>query len=50
MPYSLTVAGFALVVGYLPSALGVPNWVGICAGMGLSGLLFLGLWMFSRTN
>ena len=47
MPYSLTVAGFALFAGYLPSAVGAPKWVGITAGIGLSGLLFLGLWVFS---
>ena len=48
IPYSLVVAGFALCAGYLPSALGVPKLVGIGLGIGLSGLLFLGLWVFSR--
>jgi Na+/H+ antiporter NhaC len=48
MPYSLVVAGFALCAGYLPAALGVPKWVGLCGGIGLSGLLFLGLWVFSK--
>ena len=47
MPYSLVVAAFALCAGYLPSALGVPKWVGISVGIGLSGLLFLSLWVFS---
>ena len=47
IPYSLVVAGLALCTGYLPSAAGVPNWVGISAGVGLSGMLFLGLWVFS---
>jgi hypothetical protein len=41
------VAGFALFAGYLPSAVGAPKWVGISAGVGLSGLLFGGLWIFS---
>ena len=44
IPYSLAVAGLALVVGYLPAATGVSKWVGILGGAALSGLLFLGLW------
>jgi Na+/H+ antiporter NhaC len=47
IPYSLVVAGFALCAGYLPTAVGAPKWFGISAGIGLSGLLFLGLWLFS---
>ena len=48
IPYSLVVASLALVTGYLPSALGVPKWIGISSGVGLSGLLFLGLWSWAR--
>jgi Na+/H+ antiporter NhaC len=43
IPYSLVVAGLALLVGYLPAAMGVSKWVGILGGAALSGLLFLGL-------
>ncbi len=50
IPYSLVVAGFALCAGYLPSAMGAPKWVGITAGIGLSGLLFLGLAVFKRRD
>ncbi len=35
LPYSLTIAGFALVFGYIPAALGVPAYI----GLGLSGVL-----------
>ena len=40
LPYSLTVAGLALICGYYPAALGVPWFVGIGVATGLIGLLF----------
>ena len=40
LPYSLTVAGFALICGYYPAALGMPPLVGIGASAGLIVLLF----------
>ena len=40
LPYSLTVAGFALICGYYPAALGMPPLVGIGASVGLIVLLF----------
>jgi len=43
MPYSLVVAAIALGAGYLPTAMGVPQWAGIGSGVAVSGLLFLGL-------
>ena len=27
MPYALTVGGVALLVGVLPTALGIPSWI-----------------------
>jgi Na+/H+ antiporter NhaC len=48
IPYSLAVALFALATGYLPSALGAPKWMGISGVVGVSGLLFLGLWSWAR--
>jgi len=40
IPYSLTVAGLALVFGYIPAALGVPSWIGILTSIGVILLLF----------
>lgn len=40
LPYSLTVAGLALVCGYIPAALGVASFVGIGAAGVLIVLLF----------
>ena len=40
LPYSLTVAGLALVCGYIPAALGVSSFVGIGAAGVLIALLF----------
>jgi Na+/H+ antiporter NhaC len=40
LPYSLTVAGFALICGYYPAALGMPPLVGIGASAGLIAILF----------
>ena len=40
LPYSLTVAGFALICGYYPAALGMPWFVGIGASAGLIAILF----------
>ncbi len=45
MPYALTVAGIALGLGYVPAACGLSCWFGILAGAGVSGLLFLALWL-----
>ncbi|MDE0637381.1 MAG: hypothetical protein OXI43_16205 [Candidatus Poribacteria bacterium] len=44
MPYALTVAVIALICGYLPAALGLPSWIGIVIGTGVTILLFLGLY------
>ena len=40
LPYSLTVAGLALICGYIPAALGVSSYVGIGAAGVLIVLLF----------
>ena len=40
LPYSLTVAGLALICGYIPAALGVSSFVGIGAAGVLIVLLF----------
>ena len=39
MPYALTVGGVALLVGVLPSALGVPSWLMFLVAVGVLGLL-----------
>ncbi len=43
MPYSLTVAGIALLCGYIPAGFGLPSWV--CFGLGVTvigvGYVFL---------
>ncbi|MFC1609807.1 Na+/H+ antiporter NhaC family protein [Myxococcota bacterium] len=42
LPYAVTVAGVACVLGYLPAGFGVPAWVSMIAGAGaLVGLLLL---------
>ena len=46
MPYSLVVATFALSIGYLPAAMGFPNWFGIAGVALLAAVLFLGLKVF----
>ncbi|MGE4518391.1 MAG: Na+/H+ antiporter NhaC family protein [Desulfobacteraceae bacterium] len=33
LPYSLTVAGFALVFGYIPTGFGISPWISIAAGI-----------------
>ena len=43
IPYSLTVAALALGAGYLPVAMGIPNWVGILGSAAFSAVLFLTL-------
>jgi Na+/H+ antiporter NhaC len=40
LPYSLTVAGLALVCGYIPAAFGVPSFVGIGISTVVIGVLF----------
>lgn len=32
LPYSLTVAGVALLIGYIPAGFGVPPWIGLIVG------------------
>jgi Na+/H+ antiporter NhaC len=48
MPYSLLVAGIALATGYVPAALGAPNWLGIAGSICASGALLFVLWLFHR--
>lgn len=48
LPYALTVAGIALVCGYLPAALGVSSAIGIAAGTGIIVLLFFALFRLRR--
>jgi Na+/H+ antiporter NhaC len=40
LPYSLTVAGLALIFGYIPAALGVSSFIGIGVAGALIVLLF----------
>jgi len=40
LPYSLTVAGIGLTLGYLPAALGFSKWLGIAGGIAACLLLF----------
>jgi Na+/H+ antiporter NhaC len=40
MPYSLTVAGIVLCIGYVPAAAGAPKWVGMAGATAVMGLLF----------
>ena len=40
LPYSLTVAALAMCCGYLPSAIGIPSWIGMVAATALIILLF----------
>lgn len=39
MPYALTVGGVALLLGVLPSALGLPSWLAFLAGLLTLGLI-----------
>lgn len=48
LPYSLTVAGIAIICGYLPAALGISSVLGITGGTGLIVLLFCGLAGFRK--
>ncbi len=41
MPYALVVAAVALAVGYLPVALGLPNWAALLGGIAVLGGLFV---------
>jgi len=50
IPYSLVVAAFALCVGYLPAAAGLPRWLSHLASAALFGLLFLGLRVVRRRD
>jgi Na+/H+ antiporter NhaC len=50
LPYCIVVAVLALGLGYVPAAMGVSPWIGIAAGAGASGLIFLGLRVFRRSE
>ena len=39
MPYALTVGGVALLIGVLPTALGLPSWVSFLAAFMILGLI-----------
>ena len=39
MPYALTVGGVALLIGVLPTALGLPSWVAFLMGFVVLGLI-----------
>ena len=39
MPYALTVGGVALVVGVLPSAIGLPSWLSFVISLTILGLI-----------
>ena len=41
MPYALTVGGVAMLLGVLPTALGLPSWAAFLGG-------FMVLWMVVR--
>ena len=46
IPYSLTVCGIAMGAGYLPAALGLPQWFGLLAVIVAMGMLFVVLRFF----
>ncbi len=48
LPYSLAVAGLALVGGYLPAGLGFGKWVGILGGASGSAAIFAAVWWRER--
>ena len=50
LPYSLTVAGLALIFGYIPAALGVSSFVGIGAAGVLIVLLFYTVGKFGASR
>jgi Na+/H+ antiporter NhaC len=39
MPYALTVGGVAVLIGVLPTALGLPSWVAFLLGFAILGLV-----------
>ena len=39
MPYALTVGGVALLLGVLPTALGLPSWTAFLAAFAVLGLV-----------
>ena len=41
MPYALTVGGVAILIGVLPTALGLPSWLAFLLAFGV-------LWLFVR--
>lgn len=45
VPYALTVAAVALLIGIIPSTLGVPNWISLIAGI---GVMWLAIRFFGR--
>jgi Na+/H+ antiporter NhaC len=48
IPYSLTVCGIAMGIGYLPAALGVPQWFGLLGVIAVMGMLFVMLRFFRK--
>ena len=50
LPYSLTVAGLALICGYVPAALGVSSFIGIGAAGILIVLLFYAVGKFGASR
>ena len=48
IPYSLFVAATALIIGYLPAAMGIPQWLGILGVVAVGASLFLALWFLRR--
>ena len=40
MPYSLTVAAMALLIGYLPAAFGMPSWICFVLATALMFIIF----------
>jgi len=50
LPYSLTVAGLALICGYIPAALGVPSYFAIGAAAALIVLLFYIVGKFGKSQ
>jgi len=50
IPYSLTVGALAVFCGYIPSALGVPSWVGICVSSFAMFVLFFAILRRKRVS
>ncbi|MGQ9573990.1 MAG: Na+/H+ antiporter NhaC family protein [Thermoguttaceae bacterium] len=50
LPYSLLVAGLALMLGYVPAGLGAPCWAGILGGAAVSAAILFGLKALRRPS